>query len=70
MRITKTIILSEKEREILKRADDLLLKIYQETENYYRLQSWETGELIDFKEIPRVRGIIGGLAECRDWEIM
>ena len=70
MNLVKAIVLTEKEKEILKKADELLEEIYRQVEDKYRLQNWETGELIDVAEIPRVRGIIGGLAECRDWEIM
>ena len=69
MNLVKAIVLTEKEKEILKKADELLEEIYRQVEDKYRLQNWETGELIDVAEIPRVRGIIGGLGEYRDWEV-
>lgn len=70
MKIIKRIGFTEKEREILKEADNVLSEFYKRLQTDHLVQSWESGELIHIEEIPRVRGILGGLSEDTDWEIM
>lgn len=70
MKIIKTIAFTEKEREILKEADNVLSEFYKRLQHNCQIQSWESGELIGIDEIPRVRGILSGLGENTNWEIV
>lgn len=65
--------LTEEEIEILETADEILLKIQVLLEGLEGLDkgimALETGEIIDYMELSRARGIIGGIADNVAWEL-
>ena len=62
--------LTEEEVEILETADKILLKVQALLEGLDKgIMALETGEVIDYMELSRARGIIGGIAENVAWEL-
>ena len=57
------IVLSDEERESLNIADKVLETLYNRYIENIELESQLTGECLGVEEIPRVRGILGMLAE-------
>ena len=65
-----TLHLTEEEIEILETADKILLKVQALLEGLDKgIMALETGEVIDYMELSRARGIIGGIAENVAWEL-
>ena len=56
--------LTWREREILKQADAILLKVQKETLKNCAFQSLETGEIVEADEIGRTRGVLNAFHEC------
>ena len=67
MRIEKEIMinlnLTQHERQALTTIDVLLLKVQIKFADETKLQSIETGELLEIEELSRVRGILGMLRD-------
>ena len=63
MRIEREIMinlnLTHYERQALATIDALLLKMQTKFTDETKLQSVETGELLEIKELSRVRGVLG-----------
>ena len=57
------------EMEILAQADEILHRLQNDLGNKLEMMSLETGEIIATEEFCRVRGIIGGLATHRVWQL-
>ena len=57
------------EMEILAQADEILHRLQNDLGNKLEMMSLETGEIIATEEFCRVRGIIGGLATYRGWQL-
>lgn len=65
-----TLHLTEEEIEILETADKILLKVQALLEGLDKgIMALETGEVINYMELARARGIIGGIAENVAWEL-
>ena len=61
--------LTYEEMEILAQADEILHRLQNDLGNKLEMMSLETGEIIATEEFCRVRGIIGGLATHRGWQL-
>lgn len=57
------------EMEILAQADEILHRLQNDLGNKLEMMSLETGEIISTDEFCRVRGILGGLATYRGWQL-
>ena len=66
-----TLQLTEKEVEILKSADKILLQVQSLLEGFDKddIMALETGEIIDYRGLSRARGIMDGIAEHVAWEL-
>lgn len=65
-----TLHLTDEEIEILETADKILLKVQALLEGLDKgIMALETGEVINYMELARARGIIGGIAENIAWEL-
>lgn len=63
------VMLTEAEESILKLADSILLKVQMEITGDTTLMNPQTGEIVTGYDIARARGVMGGIEECRQWEI-
>ena len=57
------------EMEILTQADEILHRLQNDLGNQLDMTSLETGEVISTNELSRVRGILGGIANYRAWQL-
>lgn len=65
-----TLHLTEEEIKILETADKILLKVQALLEGLDKgIMALETGEVIDYMELARARGVMGGIAENVAWEL-
>lgn len=66
-----TLQLTEKEVEILKSADKILLQVQNLLEGFNKddIMALETGEIVDYEGLARARGIMDGIAEHVTWEL-
>ena len=65
---TLNLALTIEERMALKKADEILLKIqkFLEVDEGY-IMALETGEVIDYDDLARARGVMGGIADYSAW---
>ena len=65
---TLGIELTVEERMALKKADEVLLGIQRvlEAKDAY-IMALETGEVIDYDDVARARGVMGGIADYSAW---
>ena len=65
---TLNIALTVEERMALKKADEVLLGVQRvlEAKDSY-IMALETGEVIDWDDIARVRGVMGGITDYSQW---
>ena len=61
--------LTAEEMEVLAQADEILHRLQNDLGNHLDMTSLETGEVVSTSELGRVRGIIGGLATLRVWQL-
>ena len=65
---TLDIVLTVEERMALKKADEVLLGVQRVLEAKDSLvMALETGEIIDWDDIARARGVMGGIADYSQW---
>ena len=67
---TLNIALTVEERMALKKADEVLLGLQRvlEAKDSY-IMALETGEVIDWDDIARARGVIGGIGDYTQWAL-
>lgn len=65
---TLNIALTVEERVALKKVDEMLLGIQRvlEAKDSY-IMALETGEIIDWDDVARARGVIGGIGDYSQW---
>ena len=65
---TLNIALTVEERMALKKVDEMLLGIQRvlEAKDSY-IMALETGEIIDWDDVARARGVVGGIADYSQW---
>lgn len=67
---TLGIELTVDERRTIKKVDEMLLGIQRvlEAKDSY-IMALETGEIIDWDDIARARGVIGGIGDYTQWAL-
>ena len=67
---TLGIELTVDERRTIKKVDEMLLGIQRvlEAKDSY-IMALETGEVIDWDDIARARGVIGGIGDYTQWAV-
>lgn len=67
---TLGIELTVDERRTIKKVDEMLLGIQRvlEAKDSY-IMALETGEVIDWDDIARARGVIGGIGDYTQWAL-
>ena len=65
---TLNITLTVEERMALKKADEVLFGLQRvlEAKDSY-IMALETGEIIDWDDVARARGVVGGIADYSQW---
>ena len=61
--------LTVEEMETLTKADKILHRLQNDLGSQLNMTSLETGEIISTEEFARVRGILGGIANYRGWQL-
>ena len=61
--------LTVEEMETLAKADEILHRIQNDLDSHLCMICIETGEVISTNEFARTRGILGGIAKFRAWQI-
>lgn len=61
--------LTVEEMETLAQADKILHRLQNDLGGQLDMTSLETGEIISTNEFSRVRGILGGIANYRVWQL-
>jgi hypothetical protein len=61
--------LTIEERNTLEKANEILRELQSQLGDKMNMMAVESGEIISTNEFARARGILGGLAEYRTWQL-
>lgn len=63
------VTMSAEEREAFEKVDEILAEMYEKFSGSNHLVNIEAGDLIETKEIPRIRGVLSCIADARVMEL-